>query len=374
MHLVCQGRAHGEKTLLLSCRCSLLYWRNPILSLAGSWNRDWTSSNPAAHLDTLRIMITEGQYDPMEEADYTSVMHSFNGSPTVYRWLLDQEEFLIDFEQIAINVETIAAALVSSGQSNASEFLEAVIARGIDLHDPAGSAYLGHGYTLAHRAIRYLTDLADDLDFPKRIKVLWDAGADFHTPQIDNYFGTALDYLIGFATRVVDYNDTDYKSSRVEPISTPSLASAEVVIVYDRLEDTSAIKSRSRVPKSLWRSWHPGNGLSILEIVQRHLDAWMEVLLEARLDLVDYGCREDRLHPEGLVNIDFYGNCIEARVYFEYGDHVSGCRIHVTEIWTYEIDTFDSSTYDSDMTDSNEEEVTSAEISSMPCSWNFNDA
>ena len=332
------------------------------------------SSNPAAHLDTLRIMITEGQYDPMEEAYWTTVMHSFNGSPTVYRWLLDQEEFLINFEQIINGAWTIAAALVSSRQSNASEFLEAVIARGIDLDDPAGCPFLGPGFTLIHRAIGCLKDLADNLDFPKRIKVLWDAGADFHTPQIDNYFGTTLDFLIGFATRWVGCNDTDYKSSGVEPISTPSLASAEVVIEYDQLVDTSAIKSRSRVPKSLWRSWYPGNGLSILEIVQRHLDAWMEVLLEARLDLVDYGRREDRLHPEGLVNTKVYEFCIEARVYFEYGDHVSGCRIHVTEIWKYEIDTSDSYTYDSDMTDSNEEEVTSAKISTMPCSWDFDDA
>ncbi len=37
-------------------------------------------------------MIHDGQYDPMEQVNYTSVMHSFERSSTVHRWLLEQEE------------------------------------------------------------------------------------------------------------------------------------------------------------------------------------------------------------------------------------------------------------------------------------------
>lgn len=56
-------------------------------------------------------------------------------------------------------------------------------------------------------------------------------------------------------------------------------------------------------------------------------------------------------HPEGLVD-NHYG---EARVYFEYGSHVDGCRIHVTEIKTH-----DPAWKDDD-----------AEPSTMPGSWDF---
>ena len=287
-------------------------------------------------------MINNGQYDPMEQANYTGVMHSFEGSSSVYRWLLEQEEFVVDFEQTSISVATIAAALINSPQLNASECLEAVIAHGCDLNNPAVSFLCGDGLTLVHRASYLLKDLADNLDFPRRIKVLWDAGADFYTPFLHNKFERRLIFYLFWISRV---ENVKYGVER-EFTPTPPLMLVEDTIDYDPLEDTSAINHRLRTSKSLWRTWYPGHDFSILEIVQRHLDAWMEVLLEAGLDTVDYGCREDQLHPDARL-------CVEARLHFEYGDHVGGCRIHVTKILVYE------------------ELAAPAETPTMPGSWDF---
>lgn len=314
--------------------------------MVGYSNTEWKISNPAAHLDILRIMINEGQYDPMEDANETSVMHSFEGSPAVYRWLLGQEDFLIDFEQTAFNARTIAGALIAGNQGlQASSCLEALIAHGSDLiaHGSELNPLVGRNSTdgeilLAHSAAFDLRLVAEIDDFPKRIKVLWDAGADF---------GSSSDYLFFFCVKD-RYGISQLKR---ESIPAPPIMSAEEVIGYDRLEDTSNIKNRPRTPKSLWRTWYPGNDIPVMEVVQRYLDAWMEVLLEAGIDIAEYGRREDQLHPEGLLE-NPYG---EARVYFEYGSHVDGCRIHVIEIKTYDRDWKDDD----------------AEPSTMPGSWDF---
>ena len=299
-------------------------------------------SHPAAYLDTLRVMIHEGQYDPMEEANGTTVMHSFWGTPTGYRWLLDQEDFSIDFEQKAdIRERTIAGALISSKEGlQVSSCLEAVIAHGSELNNLTEGTLSGHHVSLAHSAMLDLPFVAEIDDFPKRIKVLWDAGTNFES---------TLDYL--FLSCIKER----YEKFEINRESIPALPlmSEKYVIEFDQLEDTSAIEFRPRTPKSLFRTWYPGNDLGVLEVAQRHLDAWMEVLLEARIDIAEYGRREDRLHPEGLLG-NLYG---EARVYFEYGDHVDGCRIHVTDIMTY----------DPAWKDDN------AGSSAMPCSWDFDD-
>ena len=337
---------------------SLIQVRDPILCLVGEWSG---VSSPAAHIDILRLMVKEGQYDPMEQANGTSVMHSFGGSPTVYRWLLDQEEFMIDFEQPSkTEAQTIAAALIVSPHLNSSSCLEAVIAHGSDVTDPGGSGWLGDDVWLPYRAVWSLPLMADVVDFPKRVKVLWDAGADFHTPKLHNRLGTTLDFLFRMKFLEVGADHIEHQVERGS-IPAPPLMSAEDVAAYDRLQDISHIKDRPRTPKSLWDEWwykqHPTVELSILEVTQRYLDAWMEVLLEAGLDIAEYGRREEQLHPEGLL----HNICEEARVYFEYGEHVGGCRIHVTEIWTF------------DPFNQYGKAATSAETSKMPGSWDFDD-
>lgn len=318
------------------------------------------TSNPETHLDMLRIMVNEGEYDPMEQAEYSSLMHYFRGSPIVYRWLLNQEGFVIDFEQTPINIKTIAAASVRSELSITSECLELVAAHESDLSDQAGSNGHTDGLTQAHTAVCYLPYMADDVEYPKRIKVLWDAGADLHTPQLHNDLGSTLDVLF-FLPTFHAYDRIRRKRYGVEQLSIPRppLQSTKHVISYDRLENNSSFQYRSRTPRSMFYTWYPGYELSILEVAQRYLDAWMELLLEAGLDIVDYGRREDRLHPGGLFHGQWIRLGFEARVYVEYGDHVGGCRIHVTELWVLDV---------------TEEKITSTEKSRMPGSWDFDDA
>ncbi|KAF6231115.1 hypothetical protein HO173_010615 [Letharia columbiana] len=164
-------------------------------------------------------------------------------------------------------------------------------------------------------------NLADNVDLPNRVKVLWDAGADFHILQYINEtvetVETTLEVLLGgYRLIVLNSDRTEYNKYGVDRqwIPSPSLMSRKDVIEYDRLEDTSDIKYRPRTSRSLWRTWYPGESLSILEIVQRYLDAWMEVLLEAGLDIVAYGRREEELHPGGKI-CHSWG---EARLVFEY--------------------------------------------------------
>lgn len=305
-------------------------------------------------------MVNGGQYDPMEEVCHMSVMHWFNGSPAVYRWLLDQEEFLIDLEPRAFDTFSITTALILSTSSNSSSFLEAAIAHQSNFRYPGRLDSPDYGYWLAQLAISSLTHMAGDVDFPKRVKVLWDAGADFHTPGIHDSFGTKLDFLfciVGRRRYVGNYAEINYQRCEIEQTSIPSppLSSTTDVIEYDRLEDISAIEYRPRTSKSLWRTWYPGKDLSLLEVAQRRLDAWMEVLLEAGLDIAKYGRREDELHPIGLFRFQHVG----ARVYFEYGEHVRGCRIHVTEIW---------------LCDDTVKKGSNAKASTMPGSWECDDA
>lgn len=299
-------------------------------------------------------MINEGQYDPMEEANSTSVMHQFRGSSTVYRWLLSQDVFMIDLKQKQYGRENVAVALSGSFESNASKHLEAVIAYGSGLNDLVAPYSLGD---VVLELVLHLQNIAGNVDLPNRVKVLWDAGADFHTLDHPYLNKTALEGLCwANACTVLSAGRTEYNKYGVDRqwIPSPSLMSTEDVVEYDRLEDTSDIKYRPRTSRLLWRTCYHGKDLSILEVAQRYLDAWLEVLLEAGLDIVAYGRREEELHPRGII-CHPWG---EWRLFFEYGDHVNGCRIHVTEIW---------------VADPNKAKAVSAETSTMPCSWDFRD-
>ena len=307
-------------------------------------------------------MIHEGQYDPMEVSNTTSVMHAFVGSPTVYRWLLDQDEFLIDFAPSQYSPSNITAGLIVSVHPSASECLEAVIARCRTLGCLEENWFFWTKLSLAHTAVYAMVLQAGNIDLPNRIKVLWDAGADFHRSWNSEVLGTTLDFLVSVPkfyrsscrTGSCRTGNNECGVER-QSIPAPPIKTTKDVFEYDRLAATSNIKYRFRTSRSLWYTWYPGDELSILEVVQRCLDAWMELLLEAGIDIVDYGRREDLLHPDGLLYCGFG----QARVLFEYGDHVNGCRIHVTEIWVY---------------DMYKEKSPPAKTSTMPGSWEFDDA
>ena len=349
MRLECHGRDHCEGVHVFHRRLTLR--RSPILSFTSVS----LTSNPAAHIDILRLMINEGQYDPMEDGGYGSVMHVFSGSSIVYEWLLDQEEFFIDFDQTSFGLN-IASSLIDSSGLDISTCLEAVIARRSDM------ILLDGDISLVHEAAWSMTWCADDLDLPKRIKVLWDAGVDFHAPMSTGNTRTLFDWVLHSALNQILDARTKYKICSVvrKPVPNPPTRWPRRIIDYDILDSSLDIKCRPRLPKALWQTWMSEGeitldavcGLSLLEMTQRFLDAWMEVLLEAGLDIADYGRREDQLHPEGILSDEEYG---EARLVFEYGNHVNGCRIHVIEIWVF------------DDEESDEEEETIA--SKMPCSW-----
>ena len=320
------------------------------------------TSNPAVHIDILRLMVHEGQYDPMEDGIYGSIMHTFQGSSIVYQWLLDQEDFFIDFEQLSPFGDTIASHLIFSIGWNCSASLEAVITRGSDV-------VLGGDTSLAHVVARSIPLCVDDLDYPKRIKVLWDVGVDFHALEFGR---TPLATLLQCALDYIPGDKTMHELCSVEQKSVPKppTGSTRRVIDYDILDPSLNTKCRPRLPKTLWQTSRIERKPSLLEMKQRFLDAWMELLLEAGLDIADYGRREERLHPEGYLEL--WGG--EARIIFEYGSHVNGCRIHVTEVWVFDPYDFDSEEEaESAEDDDREEEATSAEASAMPCSWDFDD-
>ena len=350
--------------------------RDPILSLA---SRSLTS-NPAAHIDILRLMVHEGQYDPMEDSIDGSVMHRYEGSSTVYKWLLDQEAFCIDFNQSHPIRGNIASSLIVSGEMDSSKCLEAVICRRVDVNDSCGWS-LDDGISLAHVAADCIAYQIDNPDFPKRIKALRDASSNFHTRKTNSPLGTPFDALLRRAILEVLYPKSwynrEYNKPREESKSLPKppTGSTRRLIDYDILDPDMNIKCRPRISKALWRTWNPTGvlpwdavrGLSLVELAQRYFDAWMEVLLEAGLDIAEYGRREDQLHPEGISD-DWYG---ESRFVFEYGSHVNGCRIHVTEIWLYDPD--NDKEIDEEEGSGDEEETTPAATSKMPCSWDFDE-
>ena len=318
-------------------------------------------SNPAAHIDILRIMTHEGQYDPMEEASQITVMHEFEGSSMAYRWLLDQEDFFIDFfHTCGFTWGHLIIRLLNSNVFETSTYLESVLCRGNLVH-------VAGDLRLADHAAWSMAFIADNIDFPKRIKLLLDAGVDFHA-RPTGYTRTALRSVLESALYHTSDAKKKYNICTVERefIPKPPTGSTRRVIDYDSLDPTLNTKCRPRLSRAMWQTWNTEEeltleavrGLSPLKITQRYLDAWMEVLLEAGVDIADYGRQEDQLHPEGI----FGGSMGEARVVFEYGSHVSGCRIHVTEVWVFDFD-------DDDL----EEEVESAEAPAMPCSWDFDE-
>ncbi|KAM0798555.1 hypothetical protein BDR22DRAFT_891172 [Usnea florida] len=328
----------------------------PILSLTS----ESLMSNPAAHIDILRLMIHEGQYDPMEDSIYGGVMHNFEGPSIVYEWLLDQEKFFIDFDQKSPIGLTIASSLIHASGLDTSTCLKALIARG-------SHVVLDGDYSLVHDGAWSLALCADDLDFPKRIKVLWDAGVDFHAP-VTGTGQTPFEWVMNSAQLRIFDAKTKYNIYSVErkSIPKPPRGWPRRVIDYDILDPSLSLWCRPRLSKALWPTWMTEeeltldavSGYSLLEIWQRFLDAWVEVLFEAGLDIADYGRREEQLYPEGVVV--FIGG--EARVVFEYGSHVNGCRIHVVEVWVFDRDHR-----------VRQQEATIAEAPAMPCSWDSDD-
>lgn len=134
-------------------RSVLISIRDPVLSLVGCCPKDSSTLTPETHLDTLRVMIQDGLYDSMERSCSTTAMHSYEGPSASYQWLFDQDESYIDFEDaLTVGYNTIAAAQIISYESNMSEHLSAVLARGSQSKVWCGRGPSSKDFTLAHRA------------------------------------------------------------------------------------------------------------------------------------------------------------------------------------------------------------------------------
>ena len=334
-------------------------WSFSILAFA-ALDDDTLIINPVARLDTVRIIVRDGQYDPMEESSGYTQMHLFCGIPTVFKWLLHQEEFFIDFEYLAEGY-TIASSHVVNSRLYSLEYLEALAAAKRGSKDPFELHIFREitGDTLIDIFVRSLQKVTDEPDLSKRIKVLWDAGIDFHASAENRLLPLeALLTIVLYQRSIIKPSEQSGRDTEHKSIQRPLSGVKLNVEEYEGLEDNSAVKDRSRTPRSLWRTWYPGHDLSILEVVQRHFDAWTEVLFEAGLDITEYGRRKKEIYPGGLLQCGWG----EARILFEFGEHVDGCRIQITETWLYGLDNRE---YDFN----NKKEPTSTGNSKMPGGW-----
>ncbi|KAE8381609.1 ankyrin repeat-containing domain protein [Aspergillus bertholletiae] len=57
-----------------------------------------SSSPEDKHYDLARLFVDRGQVDPMKQGSRTSVIHSYCGPPEVFRYLVLQDQFLVDPE------------------------------------------------------------------------------------------------------------------------------------------------------------------------------------------------------------------------------------------------------------------------------------
>ena len=85
----------------------------------------------------------------------------------------------------------------------------------------------------------------------------------------------------------------------------------------------------SRLPRWLTMKLDSEDDLAVLRVMQRCLDAGMQLLREAGFDLEAYGKEQELQHPDGLF---FNHSRGRARTNLEYGEHVNGCKIHLVEI------------------------------------------
>lgn len=88
-------------------------------------------------------------------------------------------------------------------------------------------------------------------------------------------------------------------------------------------------KYRTNLSRNPRIHWMPSGKASIIDIVQRFLDAWVEVLREAEVDLVQYGRKEEELHSGNLFS---KSKDQEVLLTVEYGDNANDLRIHAAAL------------------------------------------
>ena len=301
--------------------------RYPILRYVG---RPPTES-PDIEVDTLRVLIHDGRYDPMELGHNLTVIDSYPGSLAAYEWLLDQDDFCIYHESsVILGQLTMLSRKAMSEHSHESERTAAVLKRVIALQDLCSE----HWPSLISRVYSFiLLPTFNELGIPELtncVRALWEASANLLDPQDQ---GSTIDEIL---LSLINWSMFMWKHHWRERFNFhPSKLSEEFVVERRKNQSPNEIisdlKNYPRFPRLLWKTWYPSNDLSALEVMQRCVDAQLEVLWEAGIDLETYGKNQALQHPRGFnfYKYDYWAN---ATFVFEFGEHVHGCRIHIVEI------------------------------------------
>ncbi|KAI9835263.1 MAG: hypothetical protein M1819_002407 [Sarea resinae] len=296
----------------------------PILTMVFDARSDELPLVPPDNMvETLRVLVEDGQYDPAAREGNQTALDTYKGPAEGLKYLLNQNEFVLDFEDESY----LFHYLLQNPNTTRSRYLPELVATVLE-HQKR------HPETLQFEVLPRIVYNAplqfEFLEFPKQIALLVSAGADVHLIGRSSS-KTLLDKLLeASALELRDRFSTVpryMEKNRGDPLS---------------LESDSSTPFR-KVPRRELRSWYPADipYLPGMELIQRLLDAWVEIIHEAGIDMEAYGRREESLHPDHIFSASLEDTdsrmpktrrLFQARFVFDYGEKVDGLRIRVVEL------------------------------------------
>ena len=133
--------------------------------------------NTNDELNTMRVMVQDGQYDPMESCYSLTVMHSYSGSVGAYQYLLDQDHFCIDPEGFDIsNREGFALWQTMKRDPYKSERLVALFQRASLPQDFGREQRLTRAAPLFHHCLSPFSNSSANPEVHDSVSVSWIAG------------------------------------------------------------------------------------------------------------------------------------------------------------------------------------------------------
>jgi hypothetical protein len=225
-------------------------------------------------LDVVRVLVQHGQIDPMRLSSskqlYTN-LHAYTGPSTVFKWLIQQEYFQIDFEEHSKEGESILLHQIGYrlhwGESLAR--IQVLLDSGCDVNWISSTSQY-RGYTALHSAVRRLPIDIRNLRAQKCesvIRALLVAGSDIHTRTSNGQ--TPLDVLVEWSLFSDGFHG-DEKQFKTEAI-----------------------------------------------------DRWLKILRSLGLDLKQYGLREEEIHQFKNTRVAYvFGGRLDwdFTLDFKYGD------------------------------------------------------
>ena len=281
--------------------------------------------NSDTELATLRVLVHDGQYDLLDLDSLGSgamEVHSYCGSLAGYEWLLGQDESYVGIKGFHILSHLIFFDSTVFAL-NKSERMAAVLKRLVASQKFCGQHRSAEIDLLFMISLRPITDNLASPDLTDCVRVLWEASAKLLNPQDHgSTVGRILSLLVYMAK--IHWN-TEWRGPYDFLLFKLWGLIMERRGQYTESEIIGTLKKYPRLPRRLWATWYPSDDLPTLEVMQRCLDAQLEVLGEAGL-LEAYGKEKELQYPGGHT-FNSYGGRIE--IMFEYGKHVHGCRIHL---------------------------------------------